>query len=623
MNQNIKKAKRVAGGMRKKDGLFEKRIVENSHKKNESFEIDISSLYFVPLGGSGEFGLNLNLYHCNGKWILVDLGMSFENLPGATTTLPDISFIKKLNHSDVLGLIITHGHEDHIGAIPHLIKELNIPIFAGPFTSSLIRRKLVDHGVKAQLNVVEIGETFSLDPFKLKLINVTHSIPETSMVYIKTPLGNIMHTGDWKLDETPVIGEKTDYKSLETAAKDGILAVVSDSTNAMTNSETMSEEYVKQSIEKIMAKTTKNRLVVGCFSSNVARIDSCARLAQKYGRRVALVGRSIHKMKETAYEHGYFIDLPEFLSEEEGYKMHKDKILFICTGSQGEPNSGLKRISENDHAKIRLDVNDTVIISAKTISGREKEVSEMLNNFARNNVNVITYSEENPIHASGHPVRGDLRKMYKLLKPKFLIPVHGERLHQNAHAELAEDMGIKSTIVKNGDILRINPNEMHIAHSFHVSKSVLDGKAIVPYNGQTMNERYWLENGCIFVSVIIGGKRYFKLITTFSGVCEQDDVIKDKVKDEIRKVVTALSQEDRKIQKKLVGTIRKAIKYSMFDLRGKDPAVFIHSTILDKNPSGRTDRDQQINDVQHDTQTNDVEIDIEDVEEERESDTLD
>ncbi len=566
-----------------------KRRRKNENKNDvtevKSFDVNQNSLCFLPIGGSGEFGMNLNLYHCNGKWILVDLGISFEDLPGTNITLPDISFIQKLDKKDVLGLVITHGHEDHIGAIPYLIEKLNVPIFAGPFTSSLIKKKLVDNGVKATLKTVKVGETFNLDPFSIKLINVTHSIPESSMVYIKTPLGNIMHTGDWKLDETPVTGESTDYKSLELAAKDGILATVCDSTNAMTHSETKSEADVKDSLDKVISQISKNRIVIGCFSSNISRIDSCARLAQKYGRRVALVGRSIHKIKESAFEHGYFANLPEFLTEEEGSKVDKDKILFVCTGSQGEPNSGLQRMSEHDHPRIKLDAQDTVLVSAKTIIGREKEVSKMLNNFAKHNINVITYSEDNPIHASGHPVRKDLKKLYSILKPIYTIPVHGERLHQNAHAELAKSIGVKSAIVRNGDILQIDKKETKIIHHFPVSKSVLDGKAIVPYDGRTMNERFWLESGCIFASILIGSKGYFKLITTFSGICEQDDTLKVKVKEKIKQAIINLDKEDRKEQKKLSTVIRKAIKYIMFELRGKDPAVFIHSTILDKRPT--------------------------------------
>ncbi|QEK38597.1 ribonuclease J [Candidatus Cytomitobacter primus] len=595
----------------KKGMSFNRNAKANSDIEKASFDIssiDMNSLCFMPLGGAGEFGLNLNLYHCNGKWLLVDLGMSFEDMPGSNIILPDINFIKKLDKKDIMGLVITHGHEDHIGAIPYLIQELKIPIFAGPFTSSLIKRKLVDNNIKATLNTVNVGETFSLNPFEVKLINVTHSIPESSMVYIKTPLGNIMHTGDWKLDNSPVTGEKTDMESLESAAKDGILAAVSDSTNAMTYGETVSEETVKESINEVLSKVDrKNRIVIGCFSSNVSRIDSCARLAQKYGRKVALVGRSIHKIKESAYEHGYFANLPEFLTEEEGFKTSKDKILFICTGSQGETNSGLKRMSENDHPRIKLDKSDTVIVSAKTIIGREKEVSGMLNNFARNNVKVITYSEDAPIHASGHPVRSDLKKLYTLLKPKFLIPVHGERLHQNAHAELGKEMGIEPAVIKNGDILKIEQSSMKIINNFPISKSVLDGKVVVPYDGKTMTERYWLENGCIFVSILIGNRGYFKLIATFSGICEQDDILRDKVKERIKTAIMSLNQDDRKVQKKLASVIRKAIRYVMFELRGKDPAVFIHSTILDKKPASPKEEKEG------------VQIDID---EERESDSL-
>ncbi len=414
------------------------------------------------------------------------------------------------------------------------------------------------------------------------------------MVYIKTPLGNIMHTGDWKFDKTPVTGDPTDYKSLESAANDGILATVCDSTNAMTNAETVSEEAVKESISKILSTIKGNRIVIGCFSSNVSRIDSCARLAQKHGRKVALVGRSIHKIKEAAFEHGYFANLPEFLTEEEGSKADKDKVLFICTGSQGEPNSGLQRMSEHDHPRIKLDPNDTVLVAAKTIIGREKEVSKMLNSFARNNIKVITYSEESPIHASGHPGRGDLKELYKLLKPRFTIPVHGERLQQNAHAELAEELGVKASVIKNGDILHIDNSKMKVVSSIPVSKSVLDGKAIVPYDGKTISERLWLENGCIFVSILIGGKGYFRLITTFSGICEQDDILRDKVKEKIRAAIIALSTEDRKIQKKLSSVIRKAIKYTMFELRGKDSAIFIHSTILERKPNPQPKEEVQI-----------------------------
>ncbi|USO00720.1 MAG: ribonuclease J [Alphaproteobacteria bacterium] len=560
--------------------LHDKKIESEAVVKSVDF--DLHSLYFLPLGGSGEFGINLNLYHCNGKWILVDLGMSFEELPGSNVILPDISFIKTLDPKDILGLIITHGHEDHIGAIPYLIKEIRTPIYAGPFTSSLIKNKLLENKVKAKLHTVEIGKEFSLDPFKIKLINVTHSIPESSMVYIKTPLGNIMHTGDWKFDTTPVLDNATDYDSLKKAAEDKILLAVCDSTNAISEASQFSETDVKNELDKVISKIKGNRIVIGCFSSNIARIDSCARLAKKHHRKVALVGRSMHKIKEAASEHGYFQNLPEFLSEKDGNTTNRNEILFICTGSQGEINSGLKRMSEHDHPRVKLEAGDTVIVSAKTIIGREREVAEMLNNFAKNDINVITYSEEHPIHASGHPVRNDLREFYSMIRPKFSIPVHGERIHQNAHADLLHSLKIKSLVPSNGDIVKISPHEIKIVDHIEVSKSVLDGKAIIPYTGRTILERRWLENGCIFVSIVVESDGKFKLVTSFCGICEKEDPIKQKIRQRIKSVVIALSHNDKQVQKTLVSVIRKTVKYAMFELRSKDPAIFVYATILGK-----------------------------------------
>ncbi|QEK39176.1 ribonuclease J [Candidatus Nesciobacter abundans] len=555
-----------------------KRVPRKNTEEQEKINIDRNSLCFLPLGGSGEFGLNMNLYHCNGKWIIVDLGITFDKVPGSDIMVPDISFIKSLDPQDVLGLIITHGHEDHIGAIPYLIDDLNIPVYATPFTSSLINNKLKEANSKGVLKTVDMGSTLNLGPFDIKWINVTHSIPESAMIYIKTPLGNIMHTGDWKFEDNPVIGIPTDYKSMESAAKDGILAAVCDSTNAMVDEETVTEKEVQNTIDQALseAKSKDSRIVIGCFSSNVARVDSCARLAKKYGRSVVLVGRSIHRIKDAALKHGYFKDLPDFLTEDEGSRIDKSRVMFICTGSQGEMNSGLKRLSENNHPRIKVNKGDTVLISARTIIGKEKEVSQMLNNFAKIDVNIIKYTDSTPVHASGHPMQSDLVKFYKMLKPKISVPVHGEICHQKAHAKLVSNLNIKPFIVSNGDILVLSGKSVGVSQKMISSRMVVDGKALVPEFGSTIRQRYLLEDGCIFVTIFIDNKDYIRTSLSFYGICEKNDTLKDSIKETLKKDIIAMDSNDRKVYKVLTEKVKQSVHHAMFESRGKDPVVLVH-----------------------------------------------
>jgi ribonuclease J len=411
-------------------------------------------LWFLPLGGTGEIGMNLNLYGHDGAWLMVDLGITFadERLSGVDLIMPDPAFIED-QRDRLAGLVLTHAHEDHIGAVPYLWPRLRCPIYATPFTAGVLRRKLRENGFAedAEITEVPLSGRFAVGPFDLELITLTHSIPEPNAVVIRTSAGTVLHTGDWKLDPEPLVGDDYDEAALRRLAEEGVLAMVCDSTNALVEGESGSEGALRDSLTELVGGF-EARVVVACFATNVARLETAMRVAETHGRRVALVGRSLHRIYQAARDCGYLADLPPLLSDRDVAYLPRDEVLLLCTGSQGEPRSALVRIVRDDHPEVGLEPGDAVVFSSRVIPGNEKAISALQNELVRKGIEVVT-DREHFTHVSGHPARDELAQMYQWVRPQVAIPVHGEARHLSAHAELARDCQVPQALVaENGDL---------------------------------------------------------------------------------------------------------------------------------------------------------------------------
>ena len=467
-------------------------------------------LLFVPLGGAGEIGMNLNLFGYDGQWIIVDLGISFGEpyLPGIDVVMPDPSFIEeRLNeHGDtLLGIVLTHAHEDHFGAVPHLWPRLRCPIYATPFTAELLRVKLSDAGLEdeAPINIVPLEGSIMLGPFTLDYITLTHSILEPNALALRTPLGTIFHTGDWKIDPDPLIGEKTDEQALTALGEEGVLAMICDSTNVFNQQASGSEATVRDHLTDIIAEQT-GRVAVTAFASNVARIQTIAQAADACGRHPVLVGRSMHRNTSVAKAVGYLGDLPGLVDEREAGYLPPDKVLYICTGSQGEARGAMARIAAGDHPSIVLGEGDTVIFSSKIIPGNELTLSRMHNMLTESGVEVIT-EKDAFVHVSGHPGRDELTQMYQWIKPQAAVPVHGEARHLERHGDLARELQVPNVVVpRNGDIIRLAPGTPEIVGEAPSGRLVQDGNQLVPDDSVSVVERRRaLYNGHLVVSLVV------------------------------------------------------------------------------------------------------------------------
>ncbi|MEX0758549.1 MAG: ribonuclease J, partial [Tistlia sp.] len=396
-------------------------------------------MLFVPLGGTGEIGMNLNLYGHAGKWLMVDCGVAFgeHDLPGIEVVMPDPDFILE-RRDDLVGILLTHAHEDHLGALPYIWPELECPVYATPFTAALLRRKLRDDGVAlpAELIEVPLSGRLKIGPFEIELVTLTHSIPEPNAVLLHTACGTVFHTGDWKLDDDPLIGETYDAARLQKLAGEDILAMICDSTNALVPGSAGSEGSVREALDRTLGGLS-GRIAVACFASNVARLETIITLAVAHGRKVALVGRSMHRIVAAAREAGYLKDLPAVIDAREIGHLPRDRVLLLCTGSQGEPRAALWRIANGDHPDVVLEEGDTVLFSSRVIPGNEKAIFALYNALSRRGVKVLSDREAEGIHVSGHPCRDELTQMYQWVRPRIAIPVHGESRHMAAQAELA------------------------------------------------------------------------------------------------------------------------------------------------------------------------------------------
>lgn len=473
----------------------------------DEFRPSSQELWFLPLGGAGEIGMNLNLYGYGGKWLMVDLGVTFgdESTPGIDIIMPDPAFITE-RVNDLAGIVLTHAHEDHIGAVPYLWSRLKCPLYATPFTASVLRRKLEEVGLQHEARITEIPMSgkFSVDPFEIELITLTHSIPEPNAVVIRTPLGAVLHTGDWKLDPQPLVGEATDEAALRKLGNGGVLAMICDSTNVFVEGTSGSEADVRDSLMEVVGRL-KGRVAIGCFASNIARIETIARVAAAHDRRVALIGRSLWRMLQAARENGYLTDLEDFVTEHDVGYFPPDKILMICTGSQGEPRSALARIAREEHPQVALEPGDTVIFSSRVIPGNEKSIARLQNDLTKLGVEIITDHDED-IHVSGHPARDELAEMYQWVRPQIAVPVHGEARHIKEHVAWAKACQVPEAIEPtNGSLIRLAPGPATILSHVTSGRLGLDGNSLVSMDSDAVRHRHRLSfNGVIMVSIVVG-----------------------------------------------------------------------------------------------------------------------
>jgi ribonuclease J len=531
-------------------------------------------LLFCALGGSGEIGMNVNLYGCRGQWIMVDLGLTFADpdYPGIDLILPDLEFIEE-QEQRLAGIILTHGHEDHIGALPYLSEDLKAPLFATPFTAGLIAGKLEEEGLtgRVKLNIVERGGSVELGPFRVSFVALSHSIPEGNGVLIETPFGNVFHTGDWKIDETPVLGEAADTDVLTDIGNRGVLALVCDSTNVFQNAPSGSEEGVHAGLRDEVAKA-RGRVLVTTFASNAARLQTIGRVALETGRKVCIAGRSLERILRVAQATGYLEDFPPPITFDEAMRLPKNQVLIIATGGQGEPRAALGRIAFGTH-ELKLGEGDTVIFSSRIIPGNEVAIGRIMNQLSDLGVSIVTERQAH-VHVSGHPGRPELIQMYDWVRPKIVVPVHGEARHLAEHARLALSHGVPAAVVqKNGDVIRLAPGEPTKLDEVRVGRLVLDGDVILPADGSTINERRRISfGGLITVALPVGADGRLAgspLIRPFGVPVEEDrnDFIADAA-DAATRAFAPSADED-----KMREAVRLAVRRCATLWTGKKPVV--------------------------------------------------
>jgi ribonuclease J len=547
-------------------------------------DYETGELAFLPLGGTGEIGMNLNLYRWreagNEKWLAVDCGIGFggSELPEVDVMMADPAFIAD-RKDKLLGLVITHAHEDHIGAVAWLWPQLKCPVYCTPFAAVVLRRKLGEVGLANQVrvHVIPPGGTIDLKPFALRFIRMAHSIPEAQALVIDTPAGTVLHTGDWKLDANPLVGPPTDEAALAELGDKGVLAIVCDSTNAMVEGHSGSELDVRRSLTALI-RDLRGRVAVTCFASNVARMESVALAARDAGRSVAIVGRSLRNMDAAARECGYLKTLPPFLTEDDIDDVDDDNILMLITGSQGEDRSALSRIARDDHPRVSLGEGDTVIYSSRMIPGNERAIGTVQDNLVRRGVRLMT-DDDHLVHVSGHPARDELRRMNRLVKPRYAIPVHGEWRHLSAHAELAREAGATPFMMEDGDIITLSPGRPAITDSAPVGRLVLDGTRIVPLKGEVMAaRRRMLFNGIVVASIAVdqaGALRGRPKISA-PGLLDPDDPETDRVSDDFAGTLRDLPANLRRDDAALEDAARSALRRTLGRKLGKRPMVDVH-----------------------------------------------
>src|SRR5580693_1864592 len=544
-------------------------------------------LVFLPLGGSNEIGMNFNLYgfgppHAR-KWIVVDLGVTFgdQTTPGVEIILPDPSFIEE-HAKDILGIVLTHAHEDHIGAVAWLWPRLRAPLYATPFTAFLLREKLREADLldEAPITEVPLSGSIQLGPFELTLITLTHSIPEPNGVAIKTPLGTILHTGDWKIDPDPLTGGVTDQDAILRLGDEGILAMVCDSTNVFVDGEAGSEATVREVLGKLIG-TLKGKVAAACFASNVARMDSIIRAAEANGRRVCLVGRSMIRMSAAARSVGLLAGVQPFISDAEAGHFPANKVLYLCTGSQGEVRAALARVADGTHPHLSLGQGDACIFSSRVIPGNDIPIRNLQNKLADRGVRLYTERDHPGIHVSGHPCRDELKEMYRWARPRIAVPTHGERRHLLEHVNLAKDLQIAEALApRNGDMVRLAPGRAEIIDSVPAGRLYVDAGVVTPENGDALRERRHVSfNGALSVSVALDGKGRIASGPQVRALGLPGDAdysledAMDDLADEAEGALKKLSREERNDDHAVETALSRAVKRAAYRIWERRPVV--------------------------------------------------
>jgi len=543
-----------------------------------------NELVFLPLGGSNEIGMNLNLYGFgpadDRQWIIADVGVTFGDLttPGIEVIVPDPEFLKG---ETVLGIILTHAHEDHIGAIGWLWDKIAAPIYATPFTAFLVREKLREAGVDDyDLTEVPLGGRLQLGPFDIEYVTLTHSIAEPNGLFITTPLGTVFHTGDWKIDEDPITGKPTDVDRIKALGDQGVLAMVCDSTNVFVEGSAGSEAMVRDELTKLIG-TLKRRVAVACFASNVARVDSVMRAAAACGRQVCLVGRSMHRITAAARHVGLLDGIPDPIGEGEAAGLKPDQVLYLCTGSQGEPRAALSRIADGNHPLVKLGAGDACVFSSRVIPGNEIPIRSLQNRLSDLGVEIHTERDHPGIHVSGHPCRDELKEMYAWARPRIAVPTHGERRHLLKHAALAEEIGIKHQITPhNGEMVRLAPGLPEIIDDVPSGRLFVDGGMLVPEASEALRERrHAAHNGMIFVAFALDGRNRLASIVDVRGLglaFENEDTISDQLEglcNIIEKTVQNLSNEQREDDETVEAAVARVVKKAAQSIWDRRPIV--------------------------------------------------
>lgn len=503
-----------------------------------------NQLAFLPLGGTGEIGNNLNLYQYKGKWLIVDVGLGFKNskIPGVDVTIPNIKILQEISQN-IVGIIITHGHEDHIGGLPYIWPEIKCPIYTTKLTSYLIKQKFQDHKLKIspQINDIKINQITKIGNFTVQIIPITHSIPETHAIFISTQYGNIFHTGDWRFEKTPIIGRETSTRLLKQIGQKKILAMIGDSTNVFIEKKSRTELELYKNLHKIIKKHDTGLIIITTFASNISRLHSLFTIAENVNRNIILIGRSLYKMYKAGTLMGYLKKVTIF-QEKDFDKLKRSKTIIICTGCQGEKKAALYKIVNNINIKISIKENDTVIFSSKIIPGNEEKMHHMYNILSKQKVQV--YNEYNAfVHTSGHPSREEIIEMYNYIKPKIAIPVHGESFHITEHCKIAKKCGIKSVMqIENGQIVILNKKSPYIVDKIQCEKYAVDGNIIINSTHDIFNERTIMkENGVIIMQIILTQKNITKIIFNKIGLIVNKNIvsmIKDQVNQLTNKIVT-------------------------------------------------------------------------------------
>jgi ribonuclease J len=568
-------------------------------------------LLFLALGGANEIGMNVNLYHLNGKWLMVDLGVGFaSDVPGVDMLTADISFIKA-HKKDLIGLVVTHIHEDHLGAVQYLWQELEVPIYTSYLAANFLRTKLEEFNLdkRVKIHIIDPKQELNLNPFKIEFIGLTHSVPEMNALLIKTPKGNILHTGDWKFDPDPIVGNISEKEKIKAYGDKGeILAVICDSTNALNAGRSRSEGELHESL-KTLIQSCKGLVGVATFASNLARIHTIARIAKEVGRKVVLSGFSLRRLHEVGKKSGYFTEDFDFISDREIKSYRKNELLVIATGCQGEPLAACTKIATDTHPTVKFTKSDMMIFSSKIIPGNEKKIFALFDKLAKKQIDVIT-EKDHFVHVSGHPSQGELQEMYELARPKIAIPVHGEFVHTKAHADLARSCGVPKTIqVENGLVVKLSKD------NFETESSVVgfvksgyfgvDGKQLLDLKGEVIRERKKLQNsGVVIVSIAVNDSliptSLPKIVAVGCYDLRQDRATLDLIQKEITIFLKVRAKElnlssgiklpflskKKKLNKlsesKVASDIEKSLRSKVIkifeDLIGKRPAVevFIH-----------------------------------------------